>query len=60
MGKYTFKSFGAAREVTGSMHLLQLNHTHVLLDAGAFQGPGSHEKKAQRLIAKRLYSERYL
>ena len=49
MGKYSLKCCGAAREVTGSMHLLQLDNISILLDAGAFQGPDSHEKNAQRL-----------
>ena len=31
-------SYGAVREVTGSMHLLTTEHDRVLLDCGMFQG----------------------
>ena len=31
-------SYGAAREVTGSMHLLTTKHDSILLDCGMFQG----------------------
>jgi metallo-beta-lactamase family protein len=34
--KITF--LGAARSVTGSMHLLQVNSSHILLECGLFQG----------------------
>ena len=30
--------YGAAREVTGSMHLLTTDEDRVILDAGLFQG----------------------
>jgi metallo-beta-lactamase family protein len=33
-----FQSFGAAREVTGSKHLLSVGDARVLLDCGMFQG----------------------
>lgn len=36
-------SFGAALEVTGSQHLLEVNGKRILLDCGLFQG---HRKKA--------------
>jgi metallo-beta-lactamase family protein len=35
--------YGAAREVTGSMHLLSTNTDRILLDCGLFQG---HRKEA--------------
>ena len=34
----TITSFGAAEEVTGSAHLLQVNGVKILLDCGMIQG----------------------
>jgi metallo-beta-lactamase family protein len=30
---------GAAQEVTGSMHLLEVNNRRILLECGLYQGP---------------------
>ncbi len=30
--------YGAAQEVTGSMHLLKVNGQHILFDCGLYQG----------------------
>ncbi len=36
-----YTSYGAAEEVTGSCHLLQINNTNILIDCGMFQGEES-------------------
>ena len=38
-------SFGAAGEVTGTKHLLEINGRHILLDCGMFQG---HREEADQ------------
>ena len=35
-------SYGAALEVTGSQHLLEVNGKKILLDCGLFQGHRKH------------------
>lgn len=37
-----YKSFGAAGEVTGSCHLLNIGNTKILIDCGMFQGAEEH------------------
>src|SRR5262245_56273285 len=37
--------WGAARTVTGSMHLLQVNGRQILLDCGLFQGPRAEARR---------------
>lgn len=48
--KLTF--YGAAKEVTGSQHMLQVNGKNVLLDCGMFQG---HRKEAAQKNCELLY-----
>ena len=49
--KFTIKFCGAATEVTGSMHLL--------LDAGAYQGPDSKKKKIKLKLFEKPISLLY-
>ncbi len=43
------KFLGAAKEVTGSMYLVETEDTRFLVDCGIFQGKGSYEKNEKRL-----------
>lgn len=43
------KFLGAAKEVTGSMYLVEVEDTRFLVDCGIFQGRGSYEKNEKRL-----------
>lgn len=40
--------YGAAREVTGSRHLLEVNGKKILLDCGMFQGKRSEEREKNK------------
>ncbi|MFA5828920.1 MAG: MBL fold metallo-hydrolase [Candidatus Gracilibacteria bacterium] len=44
------QSFGAAREVTGSRHLLEVNGKRILLDFGMFQGHRKESDKKNRIL----------
>lgn len=44
------QSFGAAREVTGSRHLLEVNGKRILLDFGMFQGHRKESDKKNRVL----------
>ena len=50
--------FGAAQEVTGSMHILEINGTVIAFDCGLFQGrraeAASEEPDIPMLSRKRL------
>ena len=50
--KLTF--IGAAHEVTGSCHLLEVNGKHILIDCGMEQGQISMRIKRFRLPSGRL------
>ena len=41
---FSWKSFGAAREVPGSCHLIEYGDRRVLIDCGIFQGRGSQKR----------------
>jgi len=43
-------SYGAAREVTGSMHLLTTQHDRILLDCGLFQGRRKESQEKNRVL----------
>jgi hypothetical protein len=40
--------WGAAQEVTGSMHLIEINGARILLDCGMYQGKRSDRSKRYR------------
>jgi metallo-beta-lactamase family protein len=43
-------SYGAVREVTGSMHLIQSNSDHILFDCGLFQGRRKETEQKNKVI----------
>ncbi len=45
-----FASYGAAREVTGSNHLLQTDNTRILVDCGLFQGKRVPSEEKNRIF----------
>jgi len=48
MPEVTLQSFGAARTVTGSRHLIRVDGEGVLLDCGLFQGPRREANERNR------------
>ena len=42
--------YGAVREVTGSMHLIQSNSDHILLDCGLFQGRRKETEQKNKVL----------
>lgn len=42
--------YGAVREVTGSMHLIQSNSDHILLDCGLYQGRRKEAEQKNRVM----------
>jgi len=43
--------YGAAREVTGSMHLITTDTSRILLDCGMFQGRRKETEQKNRVLA---------
>ncbi|MES0364153.1 MAG: MBL fold metallo-hydrolase, partial [Desulfobacteria bacterium] len=43
-------SYGAVREVTGSMHLLTAENDRILLDCGMFQGRRKESAEKNRIM----------
>lgn len=50
MRQVTFQSFGAARTVTGSRHLITVDGFSFLLDCGLFQGPRRESRERNRHV----------
>ncbi|PKL09134.1 MAG: MBL fold metallo-hydrolase [Spirochaetae bacterium HGW-Spirochaetae-7] len=48
----TFHSEGAAREVTGSKHVLEVDGTRYLVDCGAFQGKRDESDRKNRALVR--------
>jgi len=46
----TIRSLGAAEEVTGSKHLLEVDSTRILIDCGAFQGKRAEADAKNRAL----------
>ena len=51
MRKVEFQSFGAARTVTGSRHLIRVDDQVLLLDCGLFQGHRSETRERNRHLS---------
>jgi len=46
----TIRSLGAAEEVTGSKHLLEVDSQRILIDCGAFQGKRAEADRKNRAL----------